>query len=77
MFTRLYNDQYSVIFVVGEQIKNDNYELMQSSLKGENKKYGDILQCEFLDSYHALPIKVNKNMLLISMLLSKSLDILL
>ena len=39
----------------GEQ--NDNKEQIQ--LHEENRLYGDTLQCSFIDSYQALPIKVS------------------
>ena len=55
---RLYDAQYSIIFVVGEKDKqNNNNEQIQ--LQKENRLYGDTLQCSFIDSYHALPIKVS------------------
>ena len=55
---RLYNVQYSIIFVVGKKDKdNDNKEQIQ--LHQENRWYGDILQCSFIDNYQALPIKVS------------------
>ncbi|XP_077970604.1 uncharacterized protein LOC120328290 [Styela clava] len=43
-----------VLFVIGKT----NDETVNINLRKENQKFGDILQCNFLDEYHALPIKV-------------------
>ena len=37
--------------------QNDNN--VQTQLHQENRLYGDILQCSFIDNYQALPIKVS------------------
>ena len=37
---------------------NVNHEKLQHDLEEENKFYGDILQCNFTDSYNSLPTKV-------------------
>ena len=50
---------------MGELIQDEKNELMQNNLIEENKQYGDILQCNFIDNYHALPIKVGRSLLLI------------
>ena len=38
---------------------NVNHEKLQHDLEEENKFYGDILQCNFTDSYNSLPTKVS------------------
>lgn len=42
-----------VLFVVGESIN----ETIQKSITAESKKYGDILQAKFIDSYYNLTLK--------------------
>ena len=46
--------------MVGEfNTSNVNHEKLQHDLEVENKFNGDILQCNFTDSYNSLPIKVS------------------
>ena len=46
--------------MVGEfNTSNVNHEKLQHDLEEENKFYGDILQCNFTDSYNSLPTKVS------------------
>ena len=60
MSNRLYNAQYSLVFMVGKfDTNNVNHEKLQHDLEEENKFYGDILQCNFTDSYNSLPTKVS------------------
>ena len=60
MSNRLYDAQYSLVFMVGEFDTNIvNHGKLQHDLEEENKFYGDILQCNFTDSYNYLPTKVS------------------
>lgn len=47
--------KFSTIFVVAR--KNDS---IQQNLNNENNLYGDMLQCDFEDTYHNLPLKVSE-----------------
>uniref|UniRef100_H2YYJ9 Hexosyltransferase n=1 Tax=Ciona savignyi TaxID=51511 RepID=H2YYJ9_CIOSA len=46
---------FSLLFMVGLAPSSSG---LQMKLQEENAKYGDILQCNFVDKYEALPIKV-------------------
>nr|XP_002128865.1 beta-1,3-galactosyltransferase 1 [Ciona intestinalis] len=46
---------FKAIFMVGLAPSDDG---VQTNLTVENGKYGDVLQCDFVDAYNALPTKV-------------------
>ena len=48
----------SALFVVGLQNMNGTSESLQETIEEENKVYGDMLQCNFTDTYRMLPEKV-------------------
>ena len=46
-----------VLFVLGKTSEAN----VTQSVQRENEQYGDILECDFVDHYHKLPIKVSKD----------------
>ena len=54
----MYSLKVSVLFVIGLQNMNETSESLQETIEEENKIYGDMLQCNFTDTYRMLPEKV-------------------